>query len=286
MRCTPAERDLKKRFVDVYDRALTPAMQAIERRVCGCDYGGNSWLSRRQADHFGSCLGLKAGMTLLDLGAGSGWPALYLAKRFGCDVMLVDLPENGLRFARDRAMTDGIAGRVRIVLADAAELPFAPASFDAISHCDLLCCLVRKRAVLEKSRSVIRPDGRMAFTVISIAPGLSSADRHAALETSPTFVECETDYTTLLQETGWAVSERTDITPAYEAACRRQIEADEASEAQLVELLGREDFIARLANWRNKLTAIRRGLVIRERYVAHPDGPRQHSCQGGTTAIA
>ncbi len=103
MRCTPTEREQKERFAAVYERTLSPAMQAVERSVCDCDYGGNIWLSREQAEYFGTCLQLKAGMRLLDLGAGSGWPALYPAKTFGCDAMLVDLPEIGLQIAKQCA---------------------------------------------------------------------------------------------------------------------------------------------------------------------------------------
>jgi cyclopropane fatty-acyl-phospholipid synthase-like methyltransferase len=145
MNCTPGELDMLKRFAAVYERAMTPTMKAIERKVCGCDYGGNSWLSRAQADDLGARLGLGPAKRLLDLGAGSGWPAIYLANTFGCQAMLVDLPEIGLRIAQQRAAADGIAERIETLVADAADLPFAAESFDAVSHCDLLCCLVQKR---------------------------------------------------------------------------------------------------------------------------------------------
>ena len=50
MRCTPEELALKARFEAFYARSLTPVMLAVERAVCGCNYGGNSWTDRATAD--------------------------------------------------------------------------------------------------------------------------------------------------------------------------------------------------------------------------------------------
>ena len=76
-----------------------PAVQAVERVVCGCDYGGTSWATRDEVDQIAVALDLAPGVGLLEVGAGSGWPALYLAGHSGCDVTLVDLPFEGIRIA-------------------------------------------------------------------------------------------------------------------------------------------------------------------------------------------
>jgi SAM-dependent methyltransferase len=203
MRCTRQEQAQRIRFETVYERSRAPAMLSIERRVCGCDYGGNSWLTMDQANELAAHLNLGQGTRLLELGAGSGWPGLYLVEKTRCEVVLVDLPEIGLRIARERAAKDGLSGLVATVVADAADLPFPDNGFDAISHCDLLCCLERKRAALESCRRVVRPGGRMAFTVISITPDLSIAQYRRAVENGPEFIESETDYSTLLGQAGW-----------------------------------------------------------------------------------
>ena len=110
--CTKSERALKIRFEEAYARSTNPVAQAIERQVCGCDFGGNSWTTRDHADDQIRMLGLDASTELIDLGAGTGWPGLYMAKQSGCKVTLVDLPEIGLRLAAERAEAEGLSGRV------------------------------------------------------------------------------------------------------------------------------------------------------------------------------
>ena len=160
-------------------------------------------------------LGLRPGSRLLDVGAGSGWPGLYFAKETGCDAVLVDLPFNELRAARKRAVRDRVLDRSRVAVADGSRLPFRDASFDAVSHTEVLCCLEDKRGVLGACRRVIRDDGRMVFNVIWITPGLSQSDHERAVQAAPSFAEAETDYPTLLEQTGWTVTDCLDISGGY-----------------------------------------------------------------------
>jgi cyclopropane fatty-acyl-phospholipid synthase-like methyltransferase len=76
---------------------------------------------------------------LLDTGTGQGWPGLYLAASTGCDVVLSDLPVDGLRTALDRATAEGLAARVHAVASSAAQLPLRPGSVDAVVSSDVLC---------------------------------------------------------------------------------------------------------------------------------------------------
>lgn len=271
MKLSREEQAQRDRFDELYVRAQSPVMLSIERSVCGCDYGGSSWTTRAEAQQMAALSGLQPGMRLLDVGAGSGWPGLYLAETSGCDVVLVDLPLAGLRIAAERAGKDRMRGSCWAVVADAASLPFPHGSFDAISHSDLLCCLKQERAVLEVCRRVIRNDGRMVFTVISIAPGLSPGQYRRAVENGPEFIESEADYPTLLGQTGWAVVDRRDITLDYAASCHRQLQADQERKDALQALIGASGFAERQAGWRSKLTAINDGLLRRELFVATPD---------------
>lgn len=184
--------------------------------------------------------------------------------------MLVDLPLTGLRVAARRAAKDKLSGRCRLAVADGSHLPFRDGNFDAISHNDVLCCLRNKRGVLEACRRVIREGGRMVFTVVWITPGLSPADYRRALLHAPEFGEVESDYPTLLGQTGWTVRASHDLTDGYAASARGFMRADQEFEQDLEALLGAAEYADRQSGWRSELGAIEEGLLRRDLFVAAP----------------
>jgi ubiquinone/menaquinone biosynthesis C-methylase UbiE len=125
-------------FEQRYRVKPTEVTRQIERHVIGGDWGANGYTTMRQADRLGRELSLGPGSMLLDLGAGRGWPGLYLAASTGCRVVMADVPADALRIALDRADDEGLAGRAVAVLCSAMGLPLRPRSFDAVVHADVL----------------------------------------------------------------------------------------------------------------------------------------------------
>src|SRR5580765_8183597 len=183
--------------------ARSDAVRDLERSVYGCDYGGNGGTTRLEAERVFGLLELRPGVRLLDGGAGSGWPALYLAQISGCDLVMVDIPLASLRIARERAVADRLARRCETIAADAAALPFRDASFGAFNHSDVLCCTPDKLGVLRSCRRVARDGARMTFTTIALAPDLADAERRIAMESGPRFMDSEENYVALLARSGW-----------------------------------------------------------------------------------
>ncbi len=261
------EQALVERFAEQYRLHQAPILREMERAVCGCDYGGTSWTTRAEAEWVGRLLELRPGRRLLELGAGSGWPGLFLARTTGCEVTLVDVPLAAIQIAAERAVFEQLSGTCSVAVADGAALPFGNHSFDAISHSDVLCCLEAKLAVLSACRQVIREGGRMVFTVISVAPGLSSTDYERAANAGPPFVESTVDYPTLLQQTEWRITDRVDLTAEYAQTHRRLLLEKETRAAGLRQLLGAAAFAEQLTEQRATVQAIEEGLLGRELFV-------------------
>jgi SAM-dependent methyltransferase len=136
---TAQEQEARDRFADRYRQERVDVVREIEQHVIGGDWGANGYTTMAQADDLAGRLRLHRGDLLLDLGAGRGWPGLYLAATTGCSVLLADLPLEGLTVANDRIAAERLQARAWCVNASARDLPFPSAAFDAVVHTDVLC---------------------------------------------------------------------------------------------------------------------------------------------------
>jgi len=136
---TNAEQETFARFAERYRVAPAEVSRRVEMAVIGGDWGANGYTTMAQADVLAGELELRPGVRLLDLGAGRGWPGLYLSTSTGCRVVLADVPVPGLQAATARAQREAYAALATPVAASARALPFRAGSFDAIVHTDVLC---------------------------------------------------------------------------------------------------------------------------------------------------
>lgn len=133
------EQEARDRFADRYREERVDVVRAIERRVIGGDWGANGYTTIEQADDLADRLQLSRGDLLLDVGAGRGWPGLYLAATTGCSVVLADVPLEGLAVAAARVRTEHLEKTAWLVNASACDLPFRATHIDAVVHTDVLC---------------------------------------------------------------------------------------------------------------------------------------------------
>ncbi len=254
-------------FAASYEVSNLPAMREVERTVLGCDYGGTSWTTSTQATQIVELLGLRQGLRLLDVGAGSGWPGLFLADTSGCDVTLLDLPVSALAKAIKRARSDGIDDRVDAIAASGSAMPIRNASFDAISHSDVLCCMPEKIEMLKECRRIATDRAKMLFSVIAIAQNLSEADHRRAVEAGPPFVDAPNSYVDLLEECGWRLNKHIDVTAEHRGSLSALVEAFDDS-PELSDALGVDVVSEARKRRQEQIAAIDAGMLIREILVA------------------
>jgi cyclopropane fatty-acyl-phospholipid synthase-like methyltransferase len=130
--------DRRKRLEALYRRAQTDAERAVEREVFGTNEGIWSYTTPEQAEELARVLKLATGKLVLDVGAGRGWPSVYLARTTGCSVVATDVPAGSAWSCYQRATRDGITDRYAPVRASGTHLPFRSAAFDAVVHTDVL----------------------------------------------------------------------------------------------------------------------------------------------------
>lgn len=115
----------------------------------------------RMADRL---LGVTPQTRILDIGAGYGGAARYLARRFGCEVVCLNLSET--QNARNRAFNEaaGLSELVSVVYGNFEELPFEAGQFDVVWSQDAILHSGRRARVLDEVKRVLRPTGQLLFT--------------------------------------------------------------------------------------------------------------------------
>jgi hypothetical protein len=132
-----AEAELVDRFREYYLNTDNEVLRELERRALGAAYGGNGYTDIHQVERLGSILDVDGGDCVLELGSGAGWPGLYIARHTGANVVLSDVPWEGVAWGRRRGHTEGIP--VDAVACLGSEIPFRDGSFEGVTHSDVLC---------------------------------------------------------------------------------------------------------------------------------------------------
>ncbi len=157
--------------------------------------------------------GLRAGMEVLDVGCGIGGPARTLAAEYGCSVHGIDLVEEYVEAAEELTSRVGLSDQVQFTTADALQIPFPDSRFDAALMEHASMNIPDKNALFREIRRVLRPDGVFADYVICAGPELPvhypvpwSDDGRASFLIPPD------DYTREVEEAGFSIGERNDVT--------------------------------------------------------------------------
>ena len=96
---------------------------------------------------------------LLDVGCGIGGPGRFVADRFGCSVVGIDLVPRRIEVAQRLTDLTEMGARVSYRVADATDLPFGDGAFTQVWMLDVGIHIRDKRALFGEIARVLRPDG-------------------------------------------------------------------------------------------------------------------------------
>jgi len=91
------------------------------------------------------------GHRVLDVGCGTGQPALELARATGADVVGITVSGEQVAAATELSRTSGLSDRMSFRLTDVMELPFETGSFDAAWLFESLPHIHDRRRALEQT---------------------------------------------------------------------------------------------------------------------------------------
>ena len=116
-------------------------------------------------------VGAMPGSLVLDVASGTGLVARQLAARKRLRVIALDASEPMLRAARPADLLAGLAAQIHPVLGRAESLPFADATFDALTFTYLLRYVDDREATLRELARVVRPGGTVACLEFHVPDG-------------------------------------------------------------------------------------------------------------------
>lgn len=154
----------------------------------------------------GELLHLKPGQQVLDVAAGQGTSALFLAQRFGCQVVGIDYSHDTVAQANRQIAAANFSHLVRVEQGDAEQLSFDDNSFDAIICECAFCTFPNKVAAAQEFGRVLRPGSRAGLSDLTRVGTLPSE-----LATLLAWIACVADaqpvgrYAAYLQEAGFVI---------------------------------------------------------------------------------
>jgi ubiquinone/menaquinone biosynthesis C-methylase UbiE len=114
---------------------------------------------REATVHLAENIDLKADVTVLDIGSGIGGPARFLAGRYGCRVVGIDVTPEYVKAAESLTGMVGLTGQVAFKIASATALPFDAESFDAATLIHVAMNIDDKERLCAEVARVLKPDG-------------------------------------------------------------------------------------------------------------------------------
>lgn len=108
--------------------------------------------------------------SILDVATGTAGVALELAHRTPAEVTGIDITPAMLRRGRERVARAAATDRVRLVVGQAEHLPFADATFEALTFTYLLRYVADPAATLRELARVVEPGGSIASLEFAV-PG-------------------------------------------------------------------------------------------------------------------
>jgi hypothetical protein len=122
--------------------------------------------------------------------------------------------------------------------------------------------------VLRALHRLLRPEGRLAFTTIYVASGLTAAARQRARRSGPRAVASRREHCDLLASAGFIDIDEIDLTAEFAVTARAWLTECEANAEQLSRLESARVCEQRQRERRAHLRAIEDGLIRRSMFSA------------------
>ena len=234
--------------VDLYNGAYgnyeAEAYRQIRIETYGEDFGQTSWVTTEESNQIPEIINLSSDSSVFELGCGSGRYALHLAKKYGCQVLGVDINESGVSNACRLAEAAQLSSTCRFEKCDAFKpLPYADSTFHAAFSNDVLCHIPNRAHILAELFRALRPGGRFVFSDALVINGVISNAEIAIRSSIGNYVFVPTGLNEkLIEQAGFRLLRTDDTTARASTIAKRWHDARESRRETLIGFEGKENF--------------------------------------------
>ncbi|XP_075902732.1 phosphoethanolamine methyltransferase isoform X2 [Nelusetta ayraudi] len=201
---------------------------------------------------FVDMLNLKSGQKVLDVGCGIGGGDFYMAKSFGVEVLGLDLSENMVNIALDRAISEKLPS-VQFEVADATRRTFPEGSFDVIYSRDTILHIDDKLELFKRFHSWLKPGGQLLISDYCCGEKPWTPVFDAYVKQRGYILYTPSRYGKLLEEAGFCNVRAEDRTVQFIEVIETELKRAEAIKEEFIEEFSEEDYLAIVNGWREKL---------------------------------
>lgn len=131
---------------------------------------------KRSVIKMASLIGINENHHILDIGAGYGGGARYLAQEFGCKVTCLNISkiQNELNDARNKSL--GLDDKITVVEGSFEKIPFDEATFDFVWSQDALYHSENPEIIFSEVNKVLKHNGAFVFSTVMMDDNISDTD--------------------------------------------------------------------------------------------------------------
>lgn len=180
---------------------------------------------------------------VLDVCSGLGGSSMYLASKYGCKLVGLDITASSIEYAKNKAKANGVDSLVEFHVGNALDMPFRANQFDAAYSEDALCHVTDKRKVIDEAVRVLRPGGLFCFTDFTWAGDGEISDEFLNEVCAPMswpYLETADSFREHFKESGLEVVSAKDRTDFLKATQKEQAGSPPDNMEQIIETYGQE----------------------------------------------
>lgn len=200
-------------------------------------------------------LNLKSGERILDIGAGIGGQAFYMAKKFKVEVMAIDFSKNMLAIARERfqKQDEEIRQLVHFHRIDVNEEELPHGRFDAV-HCrDVMMHVSDKKLWLQKMMRCLKPGGNVAVSDYFRGDKENSDSFNEYVRSRRYFLVTLKSFEKLFIDVGFVNLVVIDGSRQYMEVLKNEITKLVENKEKYIEEFSKEEYNMMLKSWGEKL---------------------------------